>query len=314
MSKQGASTALIVGCGRIAGGYNAGDERLPLTHVVAYRRAAIEVRACCDRDAAVAAAFAQRWSIPLFGTDPEALLAEVAPDAVSICTPAEGRLPLVHAVVRSSARAVLLEKPLADTAAGARAVRDAVRTWGGAALVNYTRAFDPFYIELNGEMQAGVLGPVREVVARYYGSARTNASHLLERVLAALGSPTAVRRLSGDDQAPLFEVSFGAVRATFLPTIGCAWSPMELDFLCERGRVRVIDGEQRVERFEAGPDPRFPGYDMLVPVESSGSRPATGDLTFVFDALVRALAGETADAALLERAAAVNEILERVET
>ena len=62
-------TAVIVGCGRIAGGYNESDETQVLSHVVALRRAGLTVAGCVDTDPARAERFAKRWSIPEFGSD-----------------------------------------------------------------------------------------------------------------------------------------------------------------------------------------------------------------------------------------------------
>jgi len=50
-----AASALIVGCGRIAGGFNDADESAVLTHALAYRRLGVTLAGCCDRDPARAA-------------------------------------------------------------------------------------------------------------------------------------------------------------------------------------------------------------------------------------------------------------------
>ena len=105
--------AVIVGCGRIAGGFNEHSEALVLTHALAYRRLGIPIAGCCDRDPERARAFAQRWGIARHGLSVQDVIGGLA-----------RRRQRLHPAVRAardpsrahyrqpSVRAVLLEKPL----------------------------------------------------------------------------------------------------------------------------------------------------------------------------------------------------------
>jgi hypothetical protein len=320
--------AVIIGCGRIAGGYNEDDERQPLTHVVAYRQAGVTVAGCCDRDAVRAQEFASRWGVEISGTNPDAVLERARPDLVSICTGPGERLEIVEQVIASTARALLIEKPLARTASEAARIHDRVRAWGRPALVNYLRAFDPSYQRLDREVRAGELGRLREIVGRYYGTAATNAAHLLERVLAMCGTPATARRLSGSREAPVFELTWPGghdrpgdgpgrkhdeIVARFLPTDGCGWSPFELDLLFESSRVRVIDSEERTEWFAAVTHPRYPEFSTLRrDTRRDEAGPSVGPMNHVVCALLSASRGEAFDAGTLPRAVDVTRVLEEV--
>ena len=72
--------------------------------------------------------------------------------------------------------------------------------------------------------------------------------------------------MGGQREAPAFELKFGHGAVLFLPAPDCGYSPFELDLFFPKNRIRVIDSEGRVERFVSRPDPRFPGYENLVPV------------------------------------------------
>lgn len=310
------SRVVIVGCGRIAGGFNEHDEGRVLTHITAYRKLGAAVVGCCDRDGAKAKTFAGRWSVPQYGTDLEALLDATHPDVVSICTPPAGRLPILQRVLDTpSVRAVLLEKPIAacrdETEAIARVVEQSARP----VLVNYCRAFDPFYRQLRRDCADGTLGPLRQVVARYYGTARNNASHLIERVMDMVGSPVQAERLAGPDDAPMFEVSFEGtdVIALFLPTPGCEYAPIELDLLFERGRIRVIDSEQRVEKFVSRPDENFKGFFNLVSIDaySAGTPAHDNILHAVQDVLLAATTHPVRDD-IFRRGIAVDRLLDQI--
>lgn len=309
------SRVVIVGCGRIAGGFNERDERRVLTHVAAYRALGATVVGCCDRDVSKAEAFARRWHIPRHGTDLAAVLAATTPDVVSICTPPSDRLPVVQQVLDApSVRAVLLEKPVAagraDTGAIARLVEQSARP----VLVNYCRAFAPFYLELGRECASEASGPLRQVTGRYYGTARTNASHLLERVIDMVGVPSAARRLAGSDEAPMFDVSFDGsdALAVFLPTPACEYAPFELDLLFERGRIRVVDAEQRVEKFVSRPDEDFPGFFTLSAVEHGPTRPSHENILYAAQEVLRAAKTDVVPHASFQRGVAVDWVLDEV--
>ncbi len=307
--------AFIIGCGRIAGGFNEKDESLVLTHALAYRRLGIELIGCSDREEKQAEAFAGRWAIPKHGTDLGTLLKQTQPEIVSICTPPEQRRSIVETVLAMpGVRCVILEKPLAIGGREADHLRAIIGSSGRAAIVNYFRAFDPYYVRLEAECRQGRNGALCSGSVRYYGAATANASHGLERMLAMFGEPTACRRLSGEADSPLFELTWGDRRIVFLPTSGCPYSPFELDLLFEKKRIRVVDSESRVEHFIVQPDPKFAGYFSLA------GEPLPADCVLSPESILSAIRAAVDVAenkpvewqALLERAARVSHLLEQL--
>ena len=316
MADPAGRRALIVGCGRIAGGFNEADESAVLTHVVAYRRSGAAVVGCVDADAAAASRFAARWGIGAAGVDLARVLDHTQPDVVSLCTPPSVRLDALRAILACpSVRAVLVEKPLATTASEASAIHDLVSASGRAVIVNYFRAFDPFYGRLEAACRTEEWGALRVGTALYYGEAHTNASHLMERLLAMFG-PAASRRTGGDAARPHFEMSWAGGTVTFLPSTGCRFSPIELDLLFESGRLRVVDSERRAELFAAVPDPQYPGYFTLAPQPLGEPDAPTAEsiLGAVRSTLLAADEGpREADRALLRRALDVARLLDSIE-
>jgi predicted dehydrogenase len=272
---------LIVGCGRIAGGFNESDESAVLTHAVAYRRLNADIVGCVDLDGEAASRFARRWSIPRAGNDLAALVHETQPEVVSLCTPPGVRLgPLRLVLAVPSVRSVLVEKPLALTVEEAQQIRALAAATGRAVLVNYFRAFDPFYVEVERACRAGELGQFCLGTAFYYGDAVTNASHLVERLLAMFGPPSSARRLGGDARQPTFELAWEGARVVFLAAIGCHYSPIEMDLFFESGRLRIVDSEGRAERFAARPDRRYPDFLNLAPVPLASPSAPSPDSMF----------------------------------
>ena len=87
MSKE--LRALIVGCGRIAGGYNKGPtDTNVLTHALAYiRHQDYTLASCVEPNDSIRAAFMMKWNVPRgYSTLEEALAAECC-DIASVCGP-----------------------------------------------------------------------------------------------------------------------------------------------------------------------------------------------------------------------------------
>jgi len=309
----GETRVVIVGCGRIAGGFNDRGGRV-VTHAAAYRERGAALVGCCDTDRARAERFARRWRIEVSGDDLSAVLARTEPQVVSVCTPPDGRAAVLETVFAAgSVRAVLIEKPIAAKAGEAEHIRELVREAGRPALVNYVRAFDPFYRDLARECAGGGFGRFCGGAVRYYGSAIANASHMLERVVAMFGPPSGVKRLGGGSVAPVFELLVGDARIVVSSTEGCRYSPVELDLLFETRRVRVIDSERRVEVFRSQADPDYGGFETLVPDTGwRGGAPSHESILYAVDEILRAAAGHSAASDTLDRAVLVTRILEDV--
>lgn len=302
--------AVVVGCGRIAGGFNDRDEAHVLTHAAAYRRLGVPLAGCCDLDPARARAFASRWGAARHGERVEDVLVGEGPLVASVCTPAAAQLETLRVLVRDARlRAVLLEKPLGASLAEAEVLAGLADAWGRPVLVNYFRAYTPFYVALDGLLRDAAWGALSRVVVTYSGTLESHVSHALERLIAGLGAPTAVVRHGVASPAPHFSAVFEAgPEAVFVPVPGLEHALFELDFLFARGRLRVVDSERRAEAFAAGADALFPGYATLTPTAPLPSQPSH-ELTAAVRALLQAARSGRDPARGLARALAVARVL-----
>ncbi len=101
-------------------------------HVGAFRAAGAEITALCGRDADKTAAIARSEGVPLATTDIDELCAHA--DVVVVASSDAAHVAHVRAAL-AAGRPVLCEKPLATTAADARALADAARDAGIPAAV-----------------------------------------------------------------------------------------------------------------------------------------------------------------------------------
>jgi predicted dehydrogenase len=303
--------ALIVGCGRIAGGNNEADESAITSHVRALRWAGATVVGCIDREAERARAFAARWSLPRHGTDLAAALERDTPDLVVDCTPPAARLEVVRTALGARAtRALLLEKPLGRTAEEASLLLAAVRASGLPVLVNYQRAFDPCYRQAAVLVRDGRLGRLERVVALAYGGALANMSHLIERSCAMFGRVAEAGLIApplvedADDPALSFRARFErGVEGIFLGLPRGGPALIELDLIGSEARLRLVDSERRVEFGQALPSADGLARAVVPLAPSPLPAPDWEAIRHVAAAAVAAVHAPAFDDGLIERAA-----------
>ncbi|MFF2480814.1 Gfo/Idh/MocA family protein [Paenibacillus sp. NPDC058071] len=87
------------------------------------------------------------------------MLAEIKPDAVSVCTPNATHAPISIAAANAGAH-VLVEKPMASTDEEAKAMIEAAAANGVKLMVGHNQRFMPPHVKAKQILQSGVLGKV----------------------------------------------------------------------------------------------------------------------------------------------------------
>lgn len=100
---------------------------------------------------------AARHGIRVVGTDLVALLGELQPDFVDICTAVETHLPLTAAAVAAGVP-VLCQKPMAPTLAESRELADLAAAAGVPVMINDNWRWQAWYREIKRLLDAGTLG------------------------------------------------------------------------------------------------------------------------------------------------------------
>ena len=150
-------TAAVVGCGQIADGHVEQIQKL----------GDVRLAAVCDREPLMAEQLASRYAIPRFYADFDEMLERERPDVVHVTTPPQSHRALATAAMDRGCH-VFVEKPLAPTAADARAIVEHAERLGRKLTIGHTYAFDPPALDLMALVTAGRLGqPVH--VESFYG-------------------------------------------------------------------------------------------------------------------------------------------------
>ena len=305
---------LLIGCGNIAGGFDA--ERpasaLPLTHAGAYsRHRGFRLVACVEPDAARREAFMQRWLIEKGYASIDAAAAAGPFDVVSLCSPTALHASHIAAVLSLHPRLLFCEKPVTGSAAETAAAVEVCASAGVKVAVNHNRRWAPDIVRLRNELKAGQWGAVRSAIGIYNKGVLNNGSHLVDLLQMLLGPMDLIGagaplfdHFDDDPTVPALLQSRQGVPVTLNVAHAADYSIFEVQLLTERGMVAMEDGGAgwRVRRIVGSP--HFRGYAVLDGGQRSAGEYHASTLAAVgniHDVLTRgatlASSGETALAA-----------------
>jgi predicted dehydrogenase len=267
-------SAVVIGAGNIAAGYDSPADRHVLTHLHAIAR---EPRFRCvgmyDTVPARAAQQAARWGVPMV-INVEELFREPL-DLAVVAVPDEAHMDWLLILLEHDVRLVLCEKPLTTSLLNSRKVVEIYRNRGRALAVNYQRRFERTVISLRSRLTNGELGNPIAGVVWYSKGVLHNGSHAVDVLRYLFGEVHAlsVRRRIVDfrisDPTVSGTLEFGPVNIELVGGDERLFSLFEIDLLFEKARYRYVLSGARLESFEPRPDPFFSGYIEMTRVDES---------------------------------------------
>tara|TARA_R110001606_G_scaffold389553_1_gene555772 strand:- start:26677 stop:27678 length:1002 start_codon:yes stop_codon:yes gene_type:complete len=183
---------LIIGCGNIAGGFDAERpvDALPFTHTSAYlQHGGFTLAGCIDPDEARRTAFCERWAISNDSACIETLpLVEGGVDVVSICSPTDFHREHLEVVLQLNPKIIFCEKPISTCFSDSLHCIQLCEAKGVLLAINYTRRWAPDIVRLHNDIVSGKWGEIRSVVAHYNKGILNNGGHVLDLLHYLLGA------------------------------------------------------------------------------------------------------------------------------
>lgn len=265
---------VIIGCGNIAGGYDAdadpGD--WPLTHAGAFSvHDGFEIVACCDPDTKKRRAFQERWNIPVGAAHPEELgTCTFAADVVSLCSPTALHPQHLKTVLGWQPKLLFCEKPVAPQA-------DDVAFWvskyeevGVPFVVNHNRRWAPDICALKEELAKKEWGKVHSVSATYNKGILNNGSHMVDLFHYLLGPVSVVAVGSevfdfwpDDPSVPALLETHDGIPITLNIAHAQDYAFFEVQFVTEQGVLCMESGGMSWSKRVIVDSSDFPGYRTL---------------------------------------------------
>ncbi len=265
---------LIIGCGNIAGGFDAGrpGTSTPFTHAGAYRaHDGFVLRACVDPDTVRRAAFQKRWEVEYAFDNLEQVLQQgLQFDIISICSPTPCHEADLRLALSLTPKLVFCEKPLTSSLTTSTAMAQRYSDAGIPLMVNYTRRWDPRVRTLSAQLSSGEWGRVRSVSGIYNKGLNNNGSHMLDLLTLLLGplsvlaaGPAVADMWEDDPSIPAMLLSAQGVPVTLNCGHASDYALFELEIVTERGTAKMENGGLDWQVRRSGPSPTFTGYQTL---------------------------------------------------
>ena len=138
-----------------------------------------EVVGLADSDQNRLDAAAAKFGSAKSGTQTQKLVEEVKPDVFCFCTPPNVRLPLIELGIKSGAKLIAFEKPVAMTSDEGLAIKRALDASGVKAVVSHQHRYGDHYQKVHSIISSGAIGKVHTV----YGTATGWAAHMLSHLV-----------------------------------------------------------------------------------------------------------------------------------
>lgn len=274
---------LIVGCGNIAGGFDAArpGTNTPFSHAGAYvAQGDFALRCCVDPDEVRRAAFQERWGVQQgFSYIEEVMNQGLTFDVISICSPTHFHADHLRQALLLKPRLVFCEKPMTAILLDSQELAIRYREAGIPLLINYTRRWDERVRTIREELNRGDWGCIRSVSAVYNKGLLNNGSHMLDLLTMLLGcltiiavGPSSADMWEADPSIPVILRSERGVTVTLNCGHAADYALFELELVTERGTIRMENGGLDWSIRHVRPSPLFPSYQILSePTRQSGS-------------------------------------------
>lgn len=273
----------IIGCGRIAGGY---DRQVPdiakpdawsATHAGAYLLCPdTELSGASDPSENARTTFSEKWSCKHMYANHDELLVAQSPDLISVCSPTATHPTVFEAAITSGVKGIILEKPVAIDLVDAENMQEMVNDV--PVVVNFTRRFNPSYAEIVEKLQNGFYGRILNAVFRYTNGLIVNGSHHIDTARWFFGDAIDITHLKThadkiDDPGVDFRLSFeNSIDAYFLHIPDADFVFFDIEIVTEKGRLRITQRGQQIAFDEAIPEPHHGLFNIVGPKHTTESQ------------------------------------------
>ncbi len=267
-------SVLIVGCGKIAGGFDKGRKLtdFPYSHAGAYiRDSRFKIAACIEPDEARRIEFMKEWNIQLgFSSIDEMLNLDYRFDVISICSPTTYHSHDIEVALQLSPKLIFCEKPMTTSLDDAERLVEACKTANVMIAVNHTRRWDPSVSQLQADILSGRRGELRSIVGIYNKGILNNGSHMLDLLHFLVGPVSVINvgksvsdYLHNDPTIPVWLESEQGVPIHLVGTDAKDYAFFEVQLIFSLGVLTMEEGGLYWRDRSAVQSTTFKGYRKL---------------------------------------------------
>jgi len=261
-------SAAIIGCGNVAGMYGGMDNRIIQSHAQAYTsNPRTDLLAVFDPIKSNLSSFCKKWNVDNQYLSLESMLDNHDIDIISICSPTDYHYEQFQVLAGSSISAIFAEKPLSNDLDQSKKIIDLTKNIPVA--INYFRRWNHEFSMLKNSLNKGQYGDVKKVMAQYTKGIKNNGSHLLD-VLHWFFDELKFHNNNNkydvidNDQGIDCNLSFNnniPIIFSHIPNVDYVY--IELDFICEKGLIKITQRGQKIEIYIKEQDPDYLVFNKL---------------------------------------------------
>ncbi|MGC9605524.1 MAG: Gfo/Idh/MocA family oxidoreductase [Minisyncoccia bacterium] len=271
-----AYTAVVIGAGRIAAGFDTPESKAVLTHAHALSLDhKIKLAGFYDIDLNKAREAGKTWSVKAFESL-DGMMKEVRPDIVVICTPDPTHAEMLKRALDHKPRLVICEKPLTIRTDDSKDIVSQYKKAGIPLIVNYSRRFDETTRRLQDDLRKGKYGKVISAVGAYSRGILHNGSHMIDWARFLFGESRQIKALGGYNDYDSADITVSGFLVFercpefhLIAADGRCYSLFELEVIAEKGRIRLIDSGSMIEAQDRIDDPAYKGFTTLSQAKQS---------------------------------------------
>lgn len=276
MAGERALNVVIVGCGNIAGGFDADrpSGKPPLSHAGAYlQHGGFRIVAAIEPDHGRREAFQRRWNTKATFASFEDFASSERTDVVSICSPTSFHAEHLEAALRLRPRLIFCEKPLTLSIEESERLIARCEKSGISLAVNYSRRWAPDVERLRKALAAGELGVPRSIVGFYNKGVLHNGGHMVDLLHHLLGRPLFVVAtgppvwdfFAEDPTVPALLRTEDGLCIHLVAGHAADYSLFELQLLTSTASIAMEDSGFAWRKRQPQRSPMFSGYRQLDP-------------------------------------------------
>lgn len=297
VQKKQKYSAVIIGTGRIASGFDSPHSKHVLSHAHAImKHPRLNLVGMMDVNTVVGKKEARKWKTNFYRSI-DSMLTTLKPDIVVIATPDSTHVEILSQVLRTHPRLIICEKPIVTKRQEIANVRKEVSHYDVPVIVNFRRRFDPVVQAVREALVSGAYGKVISAHGIYTKGILHNGSHMIDLARCLFGEMKNFATHFKVNDFPSGAPSVGGI-ATFdrcpqfylMTADERAFSIFELEIITEKKRLRFVDEGLSLVSQDVIPDPMYRGYRIL-----SKPKPQTTKLintmSYIFDNAVSVIDG-----------------------
>lgn len=280
---------LIIGAGKIGAFFDKPDSQEILTHAHSYRAVnGFNLIGFVDNDIEKAKQASNIWGGQAFNSIEDAFIDNKI-DVVSLCSSTNSHYSILKELANLNIKLIFAEKPITNDINEAQEIVKLYKNKNISILVNYIRRFVPEIINIQEKISQGYYGSYI-TGTYYYGKGIINSgSHIMDLIRYFIGDIKKVTVINSINDYSDYDKSISAViffeneAPFYLEAIDHnLYDIGEIDFMFEKGRVKLINGGFVIEEYKVMEDKIYSGYKELVKYKETKS---SLDKSFYYSAI-----------------------------